>query len=161
MSGPDKMAVRYAMQTLALHKALALLRMYLTDPKLAPSGVEEAVRELEIATEPLRYVPVPRVKGQTKADRDAERQKERRRADPEKYDKFKRDEKIKRRMAAGMTREMAEAHADSGSRLSPRGYDMDAEDYDPALDLADEDEFPPIPTVSVDELRRRGMDGVA
>jgi hypothetical protein len=153
--GQAKAAARYALQTLALHKALALLRMYLIDPRLAPSAVEEAVRELEIATEPLRYVPSGKVNGQTKADRDAERQKERRQAEPEKYDTYLRDLKIERRMAAGMTREVAEAHADSGSRLSPRGYDMDADGYDPNLDLADEDEFPPVPSVSVEELRRR------
>jgi hypothetical protein len=155
MSGPDKMAVRYAMQTLALHKALALLRMYLIDPKLIPTGVEEAIRELEIATEPLRYVPVPRVEGETRAERTMHRQRERRAQGLESYDANLREKKIERRMAAGMSRKMAEVHADSGARLSPRGYDMDAEGYDPNLDLAEEDEFPPIPTVSIEELRDR------
>lgn len=151
-------AHRYAKQVLALHQALALGRLYLLDPKYAPTAVEDLVAILENATEPLRHVPVPPVEGETKNERAARGARRRRVENPEKYEASRqaihREEKIKRRMAAGMSREMAEAHADSGSRLSPRGYDMDAEGYNPELDASDEDEFPPIPTVSIEELRR-------
>jgi hypothetical protein len=105
MDGPEKLATRHVLQTLAAHKALALLRMYHIDPSLIPHGVEEAIRELEIATEPLRVVPIRRSKEERDADHAA---------------------KVERRMAAGMTREMAEVHAASGSRLGPDGEDLDA-----------------------------------
>jgi hypothetical protein len=93
------------MQTLALHKALALLRMHLLDPVLAPNAVEEAVRELEEATVPLRLTPLRRV--------------EKTAPSPE-----QREAMIAVRMASGMTREQAETHVSTGSRIGPDGQDF-------------------------------------
>ncbi len=55
---------RYVNQTLALHKALALLRMNRLDPGNFPEGIEMAIRVLEEVTEPRRTIgrktlPVP------------------------------------------------------------------------------------------------------
>jgi hypothetical protein len=122
----DKLVLRHTLQTLAAHKAIALLRMYLIDSTKAPYAVEEALRELEIVTEPTRTnIRVKRVDGQTKKEHTSERQRKRRLANPEKYDNIKREGKIKRRMDRGMSREMAEIHADSGARFGPGGEDLD------------------------------------
>ena len=76
----EKLAERHVNQTLAVHKALALLRMYLVDPGLAPHAVEDAVQELEQAVAPIRQAPLPRVANQTKAEHTAEVARERRRS---------------------------------------------------------------------------------
>lgn len=141
----DVAAIRYANQVLALHQALGLLRMYQIDPRQRPDAVVEAIRVLEIATEPLRYVPRSPVKGRARAARRAEYQRER-----------NREEKIERRMAAGMTREVAEVHADSGSKLSPAGFDMDAADWNPDVEAWAAD-LPPIPTVGIADLDTDGQ----
>jgi hypothetical protein len=150
---PKKAAERYADQTLALHQVLGLLSMSLIDPTKRPDAVEEAVGILQRTLQPLRYVPVKALPGDVDGkERRAERMKEYRRRNPEKYDAIKREAKIKRRMDAGMTRTMAEAHADSGSRLSPAGQDFDADDFDPAAEvdpIMDID----IPDVTITKLR--------
>lgn len=143
--GVEKLAQRHTDLVLAVHKALALLNMYLIDSRRAPTAVEEAARELEAAAVPLRLAPTHRASNETEAEFAALQQREWRRLHPEKAEALhkqrKREAKIERRMKRGMTREQAEAHADSGAHLNARIGD----DYDALLDID-------IPTVDVRDL---------
>jgi hypothetical protein len=111
MSGqlPPFAASRYANQVLALHEALALLRMYAVNPTGFPEGPERAAAVLERATEPLRVRRAKKVPDAVTNESSKDRAR-----------------RLERRMRVGMTPEMALIHLNSGSRIGPDGEDLDA-----------------------------------
>jgi hypothetical protein len=104
--GGEKAALRYVNQTLAIHQALALLRMHRISPELVPNAVEKAAALLEQTTEPLRVVRERKIREFTPGQREAA---------------------IRRRLDAGMTEQAAELSIEWGVRVGPDGQDMDKE----------------------------------
>jgi hypothetical protein len=121
--------------------------MYDIDPTRRPTAVKEAIRILVEATEPLRpprrtkQAP-PRRPVATPPPKPPPARVPPRPPQPVVEGPPEREEQIKRRMSVGMTREMAEAHVDSGSRIGPDGEDLD----DPLWEVS-------IPTVDIEDLR--------
>ncbi len=109
MRGPS--VERYVNHVIASHRALALLRLNLTDPTLAPDAVHQAVEILEDAVEPLRAIP---------------RRKAGKVPEPPRMKFSDQQEAIKRRIAAGMTTEAAALAVEWGVRIGPDGEDLDA-----------------------------------